>query len=262
MMKRSIIFLCFIFSLSASDKAELIFLSQFEGAKENFTSELLKLKNVELAPKEGVKGSTAIKVSYVPSKRGSERVTRSYKIPKPVNELTLNFDVKFDENFDWAKGGKLHGVGPSKSITGGNKITADGWSARLMFKSKGQLSTYVYKQDMKGEYGDSDVMSLGMKKDRYYAISLYVKLNTAGQKDGEIHCYVDGKLKKRLKKQMLRGGTDESVGKIESILFNTFHGGHTSDWSPRLKGKPTTCYVFYDNFAAYKGLNIRKGPGK
>jgi hypothetical protein len=45
-------------------------------------------------------------------------------------------------------------------------------------------------------------------------------------------------------------------------MFSTFHDGYTSDWSAPYKGKTTTCYAFYDNFAAYEGLNIRNQAGK
>ncbi|MCB8889547.1 polysaccharide lyase [Vreelandella malpeensis] len=68
----------------------------------------------------------------------------------PAEQYELAFWVRFCEEFDFARGGKLHGLGHASPVTGGNEITAKGWSARLMFRRDGGVKTYVYHQDMVG----------------------------------------------------------------------------------------------------------------
>ena len=129
-------------SLLSNAESKKVFISNFDNL-DKFANQILRHKYIELAKGEGVKGSNAVRVSYVPNNRGSERVCTGFNLGKPYKELTLNYDVKYDKDFDWGRGGKLHGLGPLKSITGGNKITSDGWSARLMFYSKGTIGTYT-----------------------------------------------------------------------------------------------------------------------
>ncbi len=258
------IFLFLIFSFCtvfADDRHGLLFYSNFEKT-DAFAKAVLKSPNTSLAAKQGVGKSTALKVSYIPSKNGSQRVTVKYKINRKVSEASLNYDVKFDRNFDWAKGGKLHGVGPEKSVTGGKAVSKDSWSVRLMFRPAGGITSYIYKQDKKGKYGDKTYAENTLKKDRYYAVTVYVKINNPGVKDGIVRVYLDGQLEIDLTKQMLRGNVNIDTGNIEYILFNTFHGGHSEDWAPKKNGKPVTCYAYFDNFAVYKGLHIRQSPGK
>ena len=239
---------------------KIVFYSSFDDL-DKFTKHLLKVKNISLVKEEGVGKTTALKVSYVPSNRGSERVVTAFKLDKSYKELSLNFDLKYHKDFDWAKGGKLHGVGPAKPITGGKKMTKDGWSSRLMFFAKGKIGTYIYNQSKNKKYGEIKIADINMRANQYYAISLYTKLNSPGKANGEIHCYVDGTLKIKLTKQMLRGDVSDDTAQIQQILFNTFHGGHSPDWTPRKDNKPATCFAFFDNFAAYEGLNIRKSIG-
>ena len=62
-----------------------------------------------------------------------------------VDEAYLEYKVKFDDNFFWATGGKLPGLGGSTSginsestgrgtIPSGCKYNTNGWSARLMWR--------------------------------------------------------------------------------------------------------------------------------
>jgi hypothetical protein len=151
-------FLSIFLLVSSSLCAEVIFSTNFdEGKPTSFTENLLKRKAfISLADKSGVDQSAALKVAYIPYERGSKRVVYNHNLGEQITEATLSFDVKFDHDFIWAKGGKLHGLGPKKPVTGGAKIRDNRWSTRFMFKQDGEFISYLYHQGMKGKYGDAE----------------------------------------------------------------------------------------------------------
>lgn len=57
-----------------------------------------------------------------------------------------------------------------------------------------------------------------------------VKMNTVGQEDGEIEVYVNGKSVIRVGGLVLRD-TTSSDSHVQGIHFQTFFGGHSTDWA-------------------------------
>lgn len=91
-------------------KGQLVFHESFESSGQSALYELLANgSHREVVENEGVNGSQALKVTYEGGERGSERVTARLKLGERGPEYTLNYDVKFDEDFQFVKGGKLHG---------------------------------------------------------------------------------------------------------------------------------------------------------
>lgn len=182
--------------------------------------------------------------------QGSRRVLASERLPHPSTSAELEFDVKFCKDFDFVKGGKLHGLGPLKPITGGNKVTPTGWSARLMFSQGGGQMTYVYQQDMKGKYGEvQKADNFTLVPDTYYHLRMAVRLNSAPEKaDGQVIVYVAGKKLITHDKIRLRNALSAD-SEINTFLFNTFHGGHTRAWAPLGgDGSYATECAYFDNF--------------
>ena len=225
---------------------------------------LTRNKLVRVVDGEGVDGTEALKVTYRGYRRGSERVIQSFKLPRPLTEATLVFDVKFDDNFQFTKGGKLHGLGPDNRITGGNKVKPDGWSARAMWRAKG-LTSYVYCQNKKGRFGQGPDRRLDFEftTQRYYSVSIYVKLNDPVEKaNGIARVYVNGKSVAEDRGIQFRA-VDGGHTKITHLLFSTFHGGDDPSWAPKDKnGEYTDVHAYFDNFAVYEGLYVREKPGQ
>lgn len=224
-----------------------------------FAQGLFKDSHVTLAKNCGPDGTDAIRVAYVPCGRGSERVVARCPLPSAVDEASLAFDVCFDRDFIWAKGGKLHGLGPQSPITGGAEREPDGWSARVMFKEDGHCATYLYDQNKTKTYGigslsDKRVFQAG----QWHHVVLHVRLNQPGKEDGSAQIFVDGRQVVKTDGVIFR--TD--FGKktlIQNFLFSTFHGGSTGDWSPRnARGEPITVYALFDNFQISEGQPVFK----
>lgn len=129
--------------------------------------------------------------------------------------------------------------------------------------SNGRIGTYVYHQDLSGRYGQITVASdFKFEPNRYYSVALYVRLNDPPEaENGRAELFVDGTKVVSRKNVRFRGvGGDRTL--IQSLLFNTFHGGHTPDFAPRNSdGSFSRECAFFDNLAVYPGFAVKKAFG-
>jgi hypothetical protein len=245
---------------SSTTGAALI--ERFDGTTTSFGTAVINHKNVDLVAGEGVNGSKAIRVKYVGNSQGSERVIVNHKLPK-AKVYTLNFDVKFCSGFDFAKGGKMHGLGPSSPVAGGNSVSSTRWSARSMFHSDASIQSYIYSQNMRSQYGDvSRAKNFKFQPGRYYAVTYQVGVNDpVSQSNGFMRVYIDGVQVVNHTGIKFRGSSLDST-LVQTLMFNTFHGGNASSWAPRnADGSYKTDCAYYDNFAAYPHARVRTALG-
>lgn len=188
-----------------------------------------------------------------------------------IEEAYLEYKVKFDENFFWATGGKLPGLGGSTSginsettgrgtIPSGCKYNTNGWSARLMWRrNRAQTNTpylilYSYFAEREngemredGDCGDAKRIYTGLEDDTWYTIRQYIKLNTPGQKDGIVVMWINGVETYRDSKALIRNAGKNNL-KINALIMNTYRGGSRTDpvWhSPRDE------FAFFDDFKVW-----------
>lgn len=220
-----------------------------EGSKSGLAKELLANQYISLAKGAGADGSDAIRVAYVGYQRGSERVLAKYPLTQKVDEATLSFDVRFDKDFQWVLGGKLHGLGPVHSVRGGGARHPEGWSARIMFKKGGRCSTYLYDQTKEKKYGigqttKNPVFVAG----QWHHVVFQMRLNEPMKPDGFARIVIDNQEVINTTGVIFRGKGGAST-RIQQFLFGTFHGGSNLKWTPTdSEGKPTTVYAYFDNF--------------
>lgn len=205
----------------------------------------------------GSEQGKCLKITYTPTSKGSDRVGGSQRIPESWH-YTLNYDVKFDQGFEFVKGGKLPGLAPLKHITGCRSSVPEGWSARMMWGRQGIVQPYFYQQNRSSACGEGAKSAEPVFiPGKWHALSLRVYVNRdPRESNGSIQVYVDGRKVSENSGLRLRGdGSDDSL--INKILFSTFHGGSDSSWSPS-----KTVYAYFDNFAVYPGLRVRHRPGE
>ena len=160
----------------------------------------------------------------------------------PTKEISFQYDIYFDPNFDWVKGGKLPGLyGGSTGASGGNHIV-DGMSARLMWRRNGGGELYMYiptTQDSSvtaiaiDEYPTG--LSLGRNqfyfvKGQWQTIKIYMKMNDLGTNNGILELSYNNEVKISLTKINLR----ETDIPINGIMFQTFFGGSNISWESSL----------------------------
>lgn len=171
-----------------------------------------------------------------------------------AKEVTLGYSVMFDKNFLWAKGGKLPGLyggdnaETATSCSGGRRSTAC-FSARFMWRAGGAGEFYTYLPPFTNSkfaankklctvkpdsvcnptYGAS--VGRGAFKFRvgvWNHISERVRLNDAGQANGELELFFNGKSVINVSGLMLR---DNDQGRIHGIQAQTFFGGSESSFA-------------------------------
>jgi hypothetical protein len=239
--------------------------ADFESPHAPLAKRLARHEQLTIERGAGVDDSHALKATYVGYPRGSQRIVMTYPLPRGVTEATLQYDVKFDRDFQFVRGGKLHGLGPERRITGGRQMQPDGWSARVTFKQRGALASYIYCQDKQGKYGQSvaSTRRFHAQKGRYYAVSLHVKLNDPPRKDnGFAAIYVNGQGVVPHADIQYRAIDGERT-LIQKFLFSTFHGGHEPKWAPKdANGDYVDVHAYFDNIAVYPGKQIRDEPAQ
>jgi len=187
------------------------------------------------------------------------------------NEVYFRYYLRLGDDWNQTiQGGKMPGFGGTygRAGWGGRRSNGtNGWSARGAFypsiregnplAGTHPIGTYCYHADQPGTYGDSWVWSRGyrgfLRKNRWYCVEQYVKLNTPGRKDGVLRAWVDGRV--ALEKTDIRFRHTPRL-KIEQIWFNVYHGGK--------KPSPHDQHLFIDNVVIarkYVGPIGRRGPG-
>lgn len=259
----NVMMLAIIATLSPMTYGQLVFQETFDTPSDQGVYKVLSNhKYLDVVPDLGSDHSPVLKATYKSSKVGSERIVIRYKLGERGMEYTLLFDVKFDKDFQFVKGGKMHGLGPDRPITGGNAMKPDGWSARMMFHKGDEIQTYIYCQNKSGQYGTTKKNhDFTFEKDRFYAISYHVRVNDNGKDNGFAHIYIDGKPIIMHDGIEYRASDDPST-LISQFMFSTFHGGHDPTWSPKdEQGNFMDVYAYYDNFAVWRGKFVKDKPG-
>lgn len=160
-------------------------------------------------------------------------------------EYYLDYYMKFEEGFDFQKGGKLPGLTSGGALwTGGtHPENGEGWSARYMWLDNGRMVVYLYYVDMPGAYGEPIELNMRFVPGKWYRLTQRIKLNdvyTPGNGNGVIQVWVDGVEVVNREDLRLRF---EGQGFIDSFYFSTFFGGADASWAPDVDS-----YTRFDSF--------------
>jgi hypothetical protein len=156
------------------------------------------------------------------------------KIPQPGKEYYLDYEVWFENDWEWVKGGKLPGLVGGSHTSGCDAIVPDGWSARFMWRAGGQGEVYLYNQNRKSGCGDDyNFSNPGLfVKNAWNRITEHVVINTPGVKDGLVEAWYNGRKAVTIPNVQLRGKVAQDVALIDAVSLQTFYGGHDLSWIP------------------------------
>jgi hypothetical protein len=151
---------------------------------------------------------------FGPTKSGGQVLVH---IP-PAEEYYLSYKIRFQQGFDFRRGGKLPGLasGDGKYSNGLHPVDGDGWTARLMPKES--------------HWGDSWRINASIKPNTWQTITQHIRLNSPGKSNGLYAIWVNGEKVTERNDMLWRYA---NKGLIDSFIFSTFHGGNTQDWAPR-----------------------------
>lgn len=165
-------------------------------------------------------------------------------------EYEVEFKVKFDNAFDWSRGGKVgFGFRIGDGNTGCDKADdGNGGSARLMWYTSDngvtRFKPYLYYKDMPGQCGDdmggtTFPSSGSIKKNVWYTVKIYVKSNTGDNTDGRVKFTIDDQV---ILDKPIRWTTNDAKRTINRLSFSTFRGGSESYWESDTDG-----FIYFDD---------------
>lgn len=185
-----------------------------------------------------------IRLFYPKGGLGPKETGGQFEVKLPeATEYTLSYKIKFEQGFDFAKGGKLPGLtsGGSKFTGGNHPDNGEGWSARFMWRAQGSAEVYLYYVDMASKWGEGlPLDNVTFKPGQWYEITQRIQVNEKDQHNAAIYAWVDDKLVMKKTNFRLRIGKQ---GLINCFYFSTFFGGNTRDWVPQ-----NDSFIRFDDF--------------
>ncbi len=167
----------------------------------------------------------------------------------PTDRLFLRYYVRFADDFDFVKGGKLPGLYGGQNISGGHiPDGTDGFSTRFMWRTDGQGEVYVYMPSST-RFGTSlGRGSFHFEPGKWHCIEQQLTLNTPGQADGTVRVWLDSEPVFEQGTLLFRTAAEL---RIEGVFFSTFFGGGDASWAP-----PRDTHA---DFAAFATASTRVG---
>ena len=176
---------------------------------------------------------------------------------KAVDAAWASYWLKFEDGFDFVKGGKLPGLCGNQCITGGNDANGyNGWSARIMWRGEGVATQYMYYVTNEG-YGEDILFNKVPPQKRFipgkwHRVNTQIIMNTPGIADGIIRTWFDGELSMERDNILIR---HIDTLKITEFYISTFFGGSDATWAPS-----DDMYITYDDFAVITAAGSSPEP--
>jgi len=176
---------------------------------------------------------------------------------KAVDSAWASYWVKFDDDFDFVKGGKLPGLCGNQCITGGNDANGyNGWSARIMWRGEGVATQYMYYVTNEG-YGEDILFNKVPPQKRFmpgkwHRVNTQIIMNTPGVADGIIRTWFDGELSMERDNILIR---HIDTLKITEFYISTFFGGSDATWAPS-----KDMHITYDDFVVITAAGSSPEP--
>ncbi len=152
----------------------------------------------------------------------------------------MSYTVRFGKDFDWVKGGKLPGFcDGAENVSGGRPAHGtNGFSARLMWRKEGRGEAYLYHKNQPERYGDQidfpEDFRFPTETDIRVRMRMRVTMNDPGKKNGSIIVSIrfgEDEDREVVKCGDLEWGSVDVFG-IDSLYFESFHGGSDKSWAP------------------------------
>ncbi|KAI0092951.1 hypothetical protein BDY19DRAFT_868549, partial [Irpex rosettiformis] len=177
------------------------------------------------------------------------------------HSVLVTYEVAFDTNFDFVKGGKLPGLrgGPDPDgCSGGNASTGTNcFSTRLMWRKQGAGEVYAYVPESnqlcsqnnfscnEDGFGTSiDRGNFAFTTGQWSKITMLVRLNNPlNTANGQISLYFNNV--KAIDQQTVQLRKSDGIN-IGGLYFSTFFGGNNNSWAT-----PQTVHTYFRNIELF-----------
>jgi hypothetical protein len=179
----------------------------------------------------------------------STMLAGEWVLPSINTETWLSYEIMFAEDFKFANGGKIHGIGGGTTPTGGSH-QRDGMSARMMWKD-GKLKLYMYHLNMESKWGDYFDTGHTIIPGEWIRIAIHVDIGTT-ERSGLVEVYIEGMLTVN-EEIFFKSSSDDldDTWKPDRLMLSSFHGGSGKEdkWVPQ---HVSTTYVKNFKYGAHK----------
>ena len=200
----------------------------------------IKEGHVSLKERDGVKW---LRVNYAVGGIGPEQGGTGWRWPIGKHEAAeLSYTLRFNEDFDFVKGGKLPGLcGGPENVSGGRPADGtNGFSARLMWRKDGRGEAYLYHKNQPDRYGDQVDFPADFRfpEETPIRVRMRVTMNDPGKKNGKIQVWIRLGEDDTEAEQEVVHRTDlewrslDTFG-VDSLYFESFYGGSDDSWAPK-----------------------------
>lgn len=198
-------------------------------------------------------GGKCLRIGYPSGSVGPGQGGGQFRVKLPPREeYYLAYRLKFEDGFDFRRGGKLPGLCGGRANTGGDRPTGDGWSARYMWGRGGRMTIYLYHMDQRTKFGDGISLDVRLEPGRWYQLVQRIKVNTPERYDGQLQVWLDGR--EVLNRDDIRYRNVHGA-MVDVFYFSTFHGGSSADWGPQRDS-----FTRFDAFRIGMSLRAVAGP--
>jgi hypothetical protein len=184
-------------------------------------------------------GRKWLRVNFAKGQIGPEKGGAGWRWPIDRRESAeLTYTLRFSQDFDWVKGGKLPGLcGGPENVSGGRRSDgSNGFSARLMWRRDGRGEAYVYHKNQEGDYGDSFDFpdDFRFPTDQPVTVRMRVTMNTPSTRDGNLRVWIrlEGESERLMVERSDLEWRSASTFGVDGFYFETFHGGGDRSWAP------------------------------
>jgi len=196
----------------------------------------------------------ALRQRFVPSEEGSERVTGAFRIENRTT-YELKQSILFEEGFDWggnSESGKFgFGLGGGSAPSGG-KTDKDGFTVRLAWYGQGDgtatANLYTYSVDRTQNLPYGDLLSISnfiVPVGEWFEVAMRVSMNSElDVADGSLSVLINDEL--MFERNNIHWQSEGEKPSIDRLIYSTFHGGNTPDWTP-----DETVYAQFSNICLY-----------
>ncbi|THV05031.1 polysaccharide lyase family 14 protein [Dendrothele bispora CBS 962.96] len=178
--------------------------------------------------------------------------------------MALTYDIAFDKDFPWVKGGKLPGIrggNDTSGCSGGNEPTgSECFSVRLMWRTDGVGEAYAYIPSPNGLCSERSIIcnsdfgisisrgAFSFTSGQWNRITLLVQLNDpVDVANGNLQVYYNDLL--LISQQDLQFRSSPAVS-ANGMYFSTFFGGSDDSWAT-----PQTTHTYFRNIQLWGGSN-------
>ncbi|MBS9462897.1 hypothetical protein KIM67_10775 [Flagellimonas sp. 389] len=211
--------------------------------------------------------SNALRITLKANSKGTGSGMNSNANISDGTEYELEWKVKFNDGFEWSRGGKIGwGFVTGQGVTGCNGDDAragQGGSFRVMWYSPDQqlgdtsgtayFRPYAYYKGMTSncgeDFGAKWPSSSSLQTGVWYTVKLYYKQNTSNSAaNGKLKMWVNGN--QVVSKSNIRWGDSTDDRKVKKLIFDVFRGGSQDYWKASTESKMRFDYVKWTRLAS------------